>query len=623
MLRHAIVLTLLAGAVITGCKCKNDVVIGGEDAGTGTGTGNGDPDGGGGNGDPDGGGGIPDAGDGTTTGGVGAGGFNLDGGTAGGPGGSGDGVKLDPNGFLILNSGEIQLHFAWIANANAGTVSKYDTETGKEVGRYLSVVPRNGLGATITVPGGGNSPSRTAVDLFGDVWVANRAPNIQGTVTKIANDVSSCVDRNGNGVIDTSKDVNGDGMIDPTPGGGEMIIPSDPSNPNQYDECILFSTLVGGAGGGVKARAITISAGGIEGSAGDVWVGIHANNSVIKLKATTGEQVPVNAAGDMEVILTGLTSGPYGAAVDGLQRLWVVDALQARLALVDTKTGTLGGVFTSDKGSGSYGIAIDGKNRVWLAGWQGPNAHRYDHSTGTWERFDFGTAVSQKGTTYGRGRGIAADDQGIIWMSSDHAGGAVAHLIAFNGDTGVIKPFNTPSGPAQFIDATDGDTHTSIGVALDSEGHPWINNQSGNAMRVHRDTGDVLRSTKQGAGLYTYSDFTGYQLRKFTAPRGTYKHIFEACSDLAKWKEAIWDAATPAGTTLQVYVKVANTLAGLDDMSIVRYGPFTQSPVDLAAAGVPMGKYLRIEFVLLSNDGKSSPVLKGFNVKWECGGGIN
>ena len=42
------------------------------------------------------------------------------------------------------------------------------------------------------------------------------------------------------------------------------------------------------------------------------------------------------------------------------------------------------------------------------------------------------------------------------------------------------------------------------------------------------------------------------------------------------------------------------------------------SPVDLKAAGVPKARFLRVEFVLTSNNGMSTPVLKAFDVNWSC-----
>ncbi len=61
------------------------------------------------------------------------------------------------------------------------------------------------------------------------------------------------------------------------------------------------------------------------------------------------------------------------------------------------------------------------------------------------------------------------------------------------------------------------------------------------------------------------------------------------------------------------------TFTGLDN-PVNRKGPFTTSPADLRAAGVPKGRYLRVEFVLKSDDRQNqiSPKLKSFDVNYEC-----
>lgn len=634
-MRQWIVITAFAAAVISGCKCSDPpevkppwdgelVTDGGRDGGGGT---------------PGKDGGIiynPDAG--TALPGRPDGGFPGDAGT--GPLNGGDNVQVDENGDIILGGGKTELAFAWIANNDQNTVSKFDTRTGKEVARYHAAIPIDGRtkpDGTVGYPNGlrgneGNNPSRTAVDLYGDVWVANRAQNIQGSVTKISNSKAFCVDRNGNGTIDTSEDKNNDGAISINPADKEMIFPTNWDDASQYDECILFSTPVGPPGSGtIKARAMAISA-GLEGTAGDVWVGVHNENSAIKLDPITGQQVPVNASGQMKITLP---FGPYGAAIDSQQRLWIVSSSlsPARLSLIDTDQGRLVlGDIRPSMTSGNYGIAVDGKDRVWLAGWSaGAKAFRYEHprgvgsTPGTWTEFDFSNAVSQIGTKIRRPRGIAADDQGFIWMSSDlntANTNAASQLIAFNGDTGAIKKFNYPGvGQVDFIDATDGRTNQAIGVGLDTDGNPWVNNRSGNAMRINRDTGEILRTAQQGAGLYTYSDFTGYQLRNFTAPLGSFRQTFTApeCGTETIWRYVVWDAVVPPKTSIQVFVTVSNDQADLTN-PMLRKGPFSSSPADLRAAGVPKGRYLRVEFVLRSEDRQSqlTPKLKSFDVNYEC-----
>jgi len=602
-------------------------------------------------------GGNPDAGDGGDGGDsgnpvydgsvhhdTGPGDFSLD----GGHDGTGDGVTLSPDGGIILNSNSTALHFAWIANATQGTVSKFDTQTGNEVARYYSVIPMDGLGRTdggVTqlTPNQVNSPSRTAIDLNGDVWVANRAPGLQGSVTKIANDVSSCR-RLPDGGVNTSFDRNGNGVIDTDPAAGEFVVPGNLADPTQYDSCVLFSTPVGSYGGtgSVKARALAVSQGNFESgnTGGDIWVGIHSDNLVQKLSSRNGQIIEVGPDAGTAIALSW---GPYGAAVDGLQRLWLVEQVTANLALVDTRTGrliTTNLPYNGPGSSGAYGIAIDGKNRVWVPSWDvGPSAFWYDHGPGldagigTWGRFDFPNARSQTGSSLGDTRGIAADDQGYIWMSGHRTanGGAtqLAQVIGFNSDDGGIFRFRLPDGgTADFIDATDAgsDSVTSIGVGLDSNNDIWVNNfgnSTGNAMRISRDGGTVLYTASQAGNLYTYSDFTGYQLRHFTAPRGTFQRDYSGCSAQSIWGPVSWTGTTPPNTSIQLFVKVANVLADLDNTNVQQYGPFNTSPADLQAAGVPRGHYLRVLFILRSIDHQSTPVLTSFSVDEQCPVGLN
>ena len=98
--------------------------------------------------------------------------------------GSESGADPDPRSPTLLP-------YIWIANSAAGTVSKIDTVGGTEVARYFS-----------GVRGRDDDPSRTAVNLHGDVAVGNR----RGGVSKIAARIEDCVDRNGNGSIETSSD---------------------------------------------------------------------------------------------------------------------------------------------------------------------------------------------------------------------------------------------------------------------------------------------------------------------------------------------------------------------------------------------------------------------------------
>jgi hypothetical protein len=649
---------LVAAVVMVGCKCDcSNVVVGGDGGTGGHGAGNGGGAAGtgggsgvGGNGGS--GAGNTDGGDGTTTQGFGpdAGDpFVLD----GGDGSTASGVKLDPNGNIVLNSGSQQFFFMWIANNEQGWVSKYDTRTAKEVGRYWSVVPKDcANSAGPPCAGGalqplltydqGNNPSRTAIDLNGDVWIANRAVGHQGSVTKIANDVSGCIDRNGDGKIETSKDLDGDGNIDPTicvNGECEMIMPTNKNDPLTYDECVLFSTPIatrcstandcvdpnawactnGVCTGGtdVQVRGIAISKGQIEGGPGDIWAANYNEKHIYKLNNVNGQMVPTDGVSAPFITIT-YPFGPYGLIVDSQQRLWAVKYPSAPVdvALIDTTTGAvIDPDIQSPADCGSYALGIDGKDRFWVPGWSvnASVACRYDRATNTWQKFDLSNqqCVGGGAQPFGRPRGIAVDDMGQVYMSADSPG---AQLIRFDAETGAVIPFGT----APCIDATDTNTNTSIGVALDGDGNPWVNNYSGNAMKVDKVTGAVTKTAQQPAGLYTYSDFTGYELRNFTAPRGTYTKDFMGCSMQTDWKKIEWTAVTPSGTAIQVFVKVGDTQADLSNPATMQYGPFTTSPTDLDAAGVPHKQWARVIFVLLTNNGMTTPVLTGYDFVWSC-----
>ena len=132
---------------------------------------------------------------------------------------------------LQLNNTTTTLPFIWVPNSNEGTVSKVDTVTGKELGRYRTGPTSNG------------NPSRTTVDLQGSCWVGNRGT---GTVVKIGlSEAGLYNDTNGDGFMNTSMDLNGDGDIT----GAEILPWGD-------DECVLFEVLLGNSGSGPRGLAI-------------------------------------------------------------------------------------------------------------------------------------------------------------------------------------------------------------------------------------------------------------------------------------------------------------------------------------------------------------------------------
>jgi hypothetical protein len=191
-------------------------------------------------------------------------------------------------------------------------------------------------------------------------------------------------------------------------------------------------------------------------------------------------------------------------------------------------------------------------------------------------------------------------------------------LWGFSADDGGVRAFpGSPAGATKLVDATSTWSKTSIGVGLDEDKNLWVNNSSGNVMRVDRNTGAVITSANQAGALYTYSDFTGYQLRHITVSQGFFRQTVAGCSRYAQWDTVTWNAITPPGSSVTLNVRGSNNA----DFSVAqKYGPFTSSPANLQAppGPVPQFKYLQLEFFLSSSDGTTQPYLVSFTVTSEC-----
>jgi len=265
------------------------------------------------------------------------------------------GVKVTPEGGITLDeSAMVTNHVIWIANSAEGTVTKIDTRTRLETGRY-----RTGWS------GGGDSPSRTTVNPHGDVVVANRGAG--GEATKYL--ASDCADRDGDGLVETST------------GAADV-------HAFQSDECWAWTTAVGA---GARGEAFEVRE-GLDGVVEEVvWVGDYSHYDIHELDSETG-------------VATGRVipnASPYGVALGPDHMLWTFSNAGAQLLGVDTDTleATLVPLLA---GESWYGITVDPEGRVWIGG----STARYDPSDGTWE-----TPVAD---VYGGG--IACDAAGNAYV---------------------------------------------------------------------------------------------------------------------------------------------------------------------------------------------------------------
>lgn len=530
-----------------------------------------------------------------------------------------DGVGLDPNGDLVLDSSTVENHFIWVANDPQGTVSKIDTRTGREVARYATVQHTRlivGPNATAAVPAwnAGNRPSRTAIDFRYDMWVANRAhPNgdsttLQASASKIFNVQADCTDYDGDGTLETSSDVNGDGVIDI----------NDPAEFfAEADECIAFTVALGSPGS--IARALAVDAGIDPGDPGDAWVGLWGgSNGEIAFYEINGR----NGTVMQRVPATGNLAGrPYGAAIDGAGRLWAAySCCGSQSALLQINTATNPATYTDNTVlpgiAGTYGVTVDSANRVWIGAWTSPYLKRYDPATGM--TTDVPLTLPGGGTTM-RLRGVGIDTHGNVWGAIDQPTG---HAVRVDADTAVqtgVWPINGS---------------TPVGIGVDFDGDVWTVNQgTSNASRLHIDqttlepanhptTNNQVDLFPTGPSPYTYSDFTGLGLRTVTRPTGDYKVPIKGCSgtDEATWLAVIWDATLPPNTSVEIWVQVGDDKATL--ASQPSYGPWTVSPADLTMAPgpVPDAQWMLLTIRLISQDRESTPIVHGYSVQWGCPG---
>lgn len=284
---------------------------------------------------------------------------------------------------------------------------------------------------------------------------------------------------------------------------------------------------------------------------------------------------------------------------------------------VDIASGRPGSVQTAATRTGcssSYGIAVDHRDRVWIAGFTCTSAFRWDPVTMRW----FEVRLPDSGAT----RGIAADASGRIYVAASHewitwsptgvaAGPSISRVTIFNGDDGSgIRIIGTRAQPLPGLAAT--------GVGLDSAGMIWlVNQESSTATRIDPATG-MARDFPTGESPYTYSDFTGFALRTFTAPNGYLRTVVEGCFvGPTEWEHIDWNANVPAGTRVEVRARTADQVTDLRTATWV--GPFTTRPTDLMMAPGPLGqqRYMELEITLIS-DGSTSPTIRNLTVQYNC-----
>lgn len=343
---------------------------------------------------------------------------------------------------------DFEFSYLWVANSMEGTVSKINTQTMQEEGRYW------------TRPDGNGNPSRTSVNLNGDMAVANR----NGGVTMIRARASECLDPN-----NTST---GPNDIRPWPDGCvEWYTPGDYSsqrpvawtqgnfNPDtcRYEDVMLWTS-------GTNA-------------------GVPNSVEVLLLNGQTGaveQVVPIP-----EIPNGAYEFGLYGAAVDGDGNMWASQLDMGYLVNVRLED------FMHDYWpvpEVAYGMTVDFEGRPWICN---EKVSRFDPLTEQWTV----------------GAGEPGPGGAGCMQSGDRMWVAGYSIVAIDVETmELLEQFPMP------VINNNPDTGYGRGISIDHQGYVWSPSHWSNAAyRLDPDTGEF----DLVSGLvfpYTYSDMTGYQL---------------------------------------------------------------------------------------------------------------
>lgn len=286
---------------------------------------------------------------------------------------------------LQLSKSSTTLPFIWVPNSDSGTISKINSATGEEIGRYS------------TGPTGQGSPSRTTVDLKGNSWVGNRNT---GTVVKVGlEENGQCLDRNNNGKIESSTGATALGW--------------------GSDECVLFEVQLG-ANSGPRGIAIDKN--------NNVWAGTYSSQKFYYIDGNTGAILKT-------VDTAPYNHGSYGAVIDQNGIIWSADISNRNVLRLDPASLA---VSTIALGHMAYGIGLDKAGHLFIAGWTDNKLTRINTITGQKE-------WTRDSDAYGL-RGVAVSNDGDVWVANSYSdsvtrwsndGALKASIGGFSHPTGV------------------------------------------------------------------------------------------------------------------------------------------------------------------------------------------
>jgi hypothetical protein len=451
----------------------------------------------------------------------------------------------------------------WIANAGEDSLSKWDTNQNIELARYHTWFgPLSYHDAW-----SGAAPSRTCVDSEGNCYVANRHfDSLPADVIKVY--ATDWIDRNNNGILDTSFDTNNDGTISAS----EMLPMTDTNGNNKIDpseivdERIAWAVSVGGNNGLGRSLAIDLE--------GNIWLGLFNTYQFYKLSSVDGS------------VLGGpyyVGSSPYGALVDKYGYLWGSTLGSTLLKLNTHNPADYHNYYVPS----TYGIALGYDSLGNTLVYPGENYPYviFNSSTET-----YSNPPNQPFSCLG----IATDSKG--------------NIVAGSSSNGAVAKF-APNGTILWYVA--GQVVSEVrGIAVDSNDNVWaIHRDMSKLCKYNGTNGAYMGVFNSGYQPYTYSDATGLGYATSVSV-GTWNVVHDSQAADTEWNMISWASLEPNGSQITVKVRSSN-----DQLN---WSPWEIASNDGMLTTTPPGRYLNVIVTFEKTIEGESPILYDLTIDGTC-----
>lgn len=364
------------------------------------------------------------------------------------------GTNADVGEVSCEACGQAGSSYIYVANSNLSMMSKINTETMVEEGRYLT---RNGAGG---------NPSRTSVSIDGQLASINNR-NIGGVLT-VWSTAELC-----------DPNTNGEPGLQTSTGPGDVLAWGE-------DDCVAWYTEIPGA-----MRPIAWTAGVYNDTTcryedQKLWTATSSGVTAYRLDRDTGVIEDMVAAPQLGF--------GYGGASDSEGNFWMID-LGVNLVRVDAEDLSVQHWVIPNNQS-VYGITVASDGRVWMSANMSAttSAVRFTPADETFEFATGPVAYAQSG--------IVEDAMGRMWMNDWNLPYKIYPIDKESMVTGA--PFNVT-----------GAISSAKGIAVDKDGNVWTAHFDNFAYRMDVD-GNVVESVGGLDYPYTYSDMTGSALTGVT-----------------------------------------------------------------------------------------------------------